>query len=62
MIKFQSSAPGMKKVRGQGLSECYMDWAQDDWLASNVWRENDEMLDEMLKHDTGFICCIDYSS
>ena len=36
-------------------------------VASNMWlRENNEMLDEMLKHDTGvrsvLICCIDYSS
>ena len=54
MIKFQSSAPGMKKVRARAKSECFfLDWAQDDWLASNMWRENDEMLDEMLKHDTG---------
>lgn len=36
--------------------------SKDDCCYSNMWRENDEMLDEMLKHDTGFICCIDYSS
>jgi len=39
---------------------------KDDCCYSNMWRENDEMLDEMLKHDTGvrsvLICCIDYSS